>query len=111
MQGKENSAPRIELEMTLLSWRNSFTCDILAEKGTAQIESLCKWGPSTFTQRTRLLQSGRPSEVSETLVQADPTWALEYEHFKALCAQNTKTDLMADKWLYATLGQLGQKIA
>ena len=109
--GSENSAPRIELEMTLLSWRNRFTCDILAEKGAAQIESLCKWGPSTFTQRTRLLPSGRPPEVSETLVQADPTWALEYEHFKALCVQNAKTDLMADRWLYATLGRLGQKIA
>ncbi len=35
--------------MTLLMWRNHFTCDILAENGSAHIESLCKWGPSTFT--------------------------------------------------------------
>ena len=26
---------RIELEMTMLMWKNHFTCDILAEKGTA----------------------------------------------------------------------------
>jgi hypothetical protein len=38
--------PRIELEMTLLMWRNHFTCDILAESGSAHIQSLCKWGPS-----------------------------------------------------------------
>ena len=38
--------------MTLLSWRNHFTCDIFAENGSAHIESLCKWGPSTFTLRT-----------------------------------------------------------
>ena len=26
-------------------WRNHFTCDVLAENGSAHIESLCKWGP------------------------------------------------------------------
>ena len=75
-------APALELEMTLLSWRNHFTCDVLAENGSAHIESLCKWGPSTFTHRTRVLPSGRPPEESMTLVQDDPTWALEYAHFK-----------------------------
>ena len=54
--------PRLELEMTLLSWRNHFTCDVLAENGAAHIRSLCKWGPSTFTHRTRVLPSGRPPE-------------------------------------------------
>src|SRR5438094_1195787 len=78
-------APVLELEVTLLSWRNHFTCDVYGEQGSAHITSLCKWGPSTFTLRTRVLPSGRPPEESITLVQADPTWALEYEHFKALC--------------------------
>ena len=44
----EKNLPRIELEMTLCMWKNHFTCDILAENGTAHIESLCKWGPTTF---------------------------------------------------------------
>jgi len=79
--------PSIELEMTLLSWRNHFTCDIFAEKGSAHIASLCKWGPSTFTIRGRVLPSGRPSEDSVTLTQPDPTWAIEYDHFKALIAK------------------------
>ena len=73
------SSPTLELEMTLLNWRNHFTCDIFAEKGTAHIESLCKWGPTTFTHRTRVLPSGRPPEAAVTLTQEDPTWALEYE--------------------------------
>ncbi len=60
--------PRIELEMTLLMWRNHFTCDVLAENGTAHITSLCKWGPSSFIHRTRVLPSGRPPESSVTLV-------------------------------------------
>src|SRR5262249_46389432 len=60
--GNEQGPCRFELEMTLLSWRNHFTCDILAENGSAHIESLCKWGPSTFTHRKRIRPSGRPPE-------------------------------------------------
>ncbi|AXK79042.1 gfo/Idh/MocA family oxidoreductase [Pseudolabrys taiwanensis] len=102
----ESSKPKLEFEMTLLSWRNHFTCDILAEKGTAHIESLCKWGPSTFTKRTRILPSGRPPEEAITLVQDDPTWALEYDHFKRLVADQAPTDLANDRWLLRVLGRL-----
>ncbi|HEY4256787.1 MAG TPA: Gfo/Idh/MocA family oxidoreductase [Candidatus Udaeobacter sp.] len=102
----ESTQPKLELEMTLLSWRNHFTCDIFAEKGTAHIESLCKWGPSTFSHRTRILPSGRPPEESITLVQDDPTWALEYEHFKSLVAKGAPTDLTNDRWLLRVLGRL-----
>jgi predicted dehydrogenase len=102
----ETSKPRLEFEMTLLSWRNHFTCDVLAEKGTAHIESLCKWGPTTFTKRTRILPSGRPPEEAVTLVQDDPTWALEYDHFKRLVADRVPTDLANDRWLLRVLGRL-----
>ena len=81
------SAPELELEMTLLSWRNHFTCDVFAENSSAHIHSLCKWGPSVFTHRRRMLPSGRPDEEAVTLVQPDPTWEAEYAHFKALCAE------------------------
>lgn len=101
-----DGAPKLEFEMTLLSWRNHFTCDVLAEKGTAHIESLCKWGPTTFTHRTRILPSGRPPETAITLVQDDPTWAIEYDHFKGLVAQGVATDLANDRWLLRVLGKL-----
>jgi hypothetical protein len=91
-------------------WRNYFTCDILAEKGTAHIESLCKWGPSTFTHRKRILPSGRPTEYSETLVQEDPTWASEYVHFKQLINNGTPTDLSTDYWLQKNLRSMGETI-
>jgi scyllo-inositol 2-dehydrogenase (NADP+) len=104
----ERGAMRIELEMTLLMWRNHFTCDILAENGTAHISSLCKWGPATFTHRRRVLPSGRPPEQSITLVQDDPTWALEYGHFTALCNGSAETDLSNDLWLQRTLGRVSQ---
>lgn len=103
------SRPRIELEMTLLMWRNHFTCDILAEHGTAHIESLCKWGPARFTLRRRVLPSGRPPEDAVTLVQDDPTWALEYAHFKHLCETRATTDLSNDLWLQRALHWLGQE--
>ena len=102
--------PRLEFEMTLLSWRNHFTCDILAEKGSAHIESLCKWGPSTFVHRQRVLPSGRPIETVATVPEGDPTWALEYAHFKDLCRNRAATDLRHDIWLQRTLRRLSREI-
>jgi scyllo-inositol 2-dehydrogenase (NADP+) len=104
--GSETTRPRLELEMTLLMWRNHFTCDVLAEKGSAHIASLCKWGPTTFTTRRRVLPSGRPHEDVVTLEQEDPTWALEYAHFKALCKSGARTDLSTDLWLQRCLRRL-----
>ena len=107
--GTGTGKPQLEFEMTLLSWRNDFTCDVYAEKGSAHIRSLCKWGPSTFTLRTRVLPSGRPPEEAVTLVQADPTWDLEYAHFKSLCESIATTDLGRDLWLQRMLRRLGDE--
>jgi scyllo-inositol 2-dehydrogenase (NADP+) len=104
------STPRLEFEMTLLSWRNHFTCDVFAENGSAHINSLCKWGPSEFIHRLRVLPSGRPPEQAVTLVQDDPTWALEYEHFKGLCDKRQRTDLSNDIWLNRVLRGLGRDV-
>jgi predicted dehydrogenase len=103
----ESMRPRVELEMTLLSWRNDFRCDILAENGSAHISSLCKWGPTRFTHRIRTLPSGRPLEDVQILIREDPTWAAEYGHFKNLCERGAKTDLSNDLWLYRVLSRLG----
>jgi hypothetical protein len=100
--------PQLELEMTLLSWRNHFTCDLFAEKASVHIRSLCKWGPSSFTLRRRLLPSGRPPEDTVTLTQDDPTWELEYAHFKKLCVGRHGTDLSNDIRLNRMLRRLAQ---
>jgi hypothetical protein len=55
-----------------------------------------------FARRRRRLPSGRPDEEAVTLVQPDPTWALEYDHFLALCrggGGNTGNDLVLNRWL------------
>lgn len=100
--------PQLTFEMSLFSWRNHFVCDVVAEKGSAHIESLCKWGPSKFTYRERILPSGRPPEQCVTLVQDDPTWALEYVHFKQLIAVGAKTNLATDLWIQQELNRLAK---
>lgn len=94
--------PVLQFEVTLLSWRNHHYTEVFAEKGSAHISSLCKWGPSTFTVRDRKLPSGRPDEDSVTLVQADPTWAIEYAHFKNLCERG-ESNIGNDIWINDTL--------
>ena len=100
---------RLELEMTLLMWRNHFTCDILAEEGSAHIESLCKWGPSKFTKRMRIKPSGRPTEEVLTLVQEDPTWEAEYVFFKNLCRSSAGSSFDNDIWLNSTIVKLSNQ--
>ncbi len=99
--------PRIELEMTLLSWRNHFTADVFAENGSAHIASLCKWGPSSLTLRRRVLPAGRPPEETTTLVEDDPTWTREYAWFKERIRAGAETDLSGDLALNRTLRALG----
>ena len=95
----------IDCEMTMLSWRNTFHADVYAELGSAHIECLCKWGPSTLTVRGRVFPSGRPDEESKTLVCPDPTWKIEYDHFKKLC-QAPCTNVQNDIWIQARLNEL-----
>jgi predicted dehydrogenase len=96
--GFRGNSPELDFEMTLLSWRNTFRCDVLAEKGSAHIDCLCKWGPSTFTLRKRILPSGRPEEESDTLNCPDPTWKDEYAHFLGLCS-SPSTNIDNDIWI------------
>ena len=103
-----NGSPVLQLEIMLLNWRNHFYADVFAEKGSAHIQSLCKWGPSMFTLRDRKLPSGRPDEESITLVQPDPTWELEYQHFKQLCARR-ESNIDNDIWINDVLNDLSRR--
>lgn len=99
--------PFLELEATFLSWRNTFTVDILGELGSAHLNGLCKWGPSTLTVRKRVFPSGVPQEDVQTVSCPDPTWALEYRHFQQLC-QVGGTNIEKDQWLNSILGDLAR---
>jgi len=100
--------PVLDYEMTMLSWRNTFRFDLFAENGSVHIDCLCKWGTSTYIERHRVLPSGRPQETVETLPPGDPTWELEYAHFKKLC-QNPANNIANDIWIDAMLAELGKQ--
>lgn len=97
--------PVLQCEMTLLSWRNHFTLDVVGELGSAHVQGLCKWGPNTLTIRRRQLPSGKPREEVRGLEQPDPTWELEYAHFKELCAIGAN-NLANDLWINVSLQSL-----
>ena len=101
--------PALDFEVTLLSWRNSFRADVIGELGSAHIDTLCKWGPSVFTFRSRVLPSGRPEEEAHTLLCADPTWQREYEHFKRLCS-HPETNIDTDIWINSVLHDLAAQV-
>lgn len=103
--GYSKTKPVLEMEATLLSWRNSFSLDLIGELGSAHIDCLCKWGPSTLSIRKRIFPSGRPEEKVETLTQSDPTWQLEWHHFLE-CCRTGATNLENDLWLHEHLGDL-----
>lgn len=98
----------VEMEMSLLSWRNHFVAEVVGERGSVHIASLCKWGPSTYTKYARILPSGRPTEESVTLVQPDPTWEREYAYFRNLCAGHGRGNLDKDRILGEALTTLSR---
>ena len=100
-----NGCPAVQLEASYLSWRNTFTADVYGELGSAHINSLCKWGPSTLTVRRRVFPSGVPHEEVHTLECSDPTWGNEYEYFKGLC-MNGGTNLNNDRWINSILEEI-----
>jgi hypothetical protein len=57
-----------------------------------------------------VLPSGVPPAESVTLARDDPTWALEYEHFKELVASRERTDMSGDIWLHRVLTHLSAAV-
>jgi predicted dehydrogenase len=106
--GTRGGNPVLEMEATLLSWRNTFALDLFGEHGSAHVHGLCKWGPSSLAVRTRVLPSGRPTEEVHTIEMPDPTWAAEYAHFQRLCGTGG-TNLENDVWIDATLKALARQ--
>ena len=100
-----NGRPAVQLEATYLSWRNTFSIDVLGEMGSAHVSGLCKWGPSNLTLRRRVYPSGIPHEEIQTVDSPDPTWELEYQHFKELC-RTGGTNVENDRWINSALEEI-----
>ena len=100
----------VDFEMSMLSWRNTFKCDIIGEKGSIHVDSLCKWGPSRFLYRKRKIPSGRPEERQDIIIKNDPTWLEEYLYFKELCKKKVNTDLSKDFKIETILNKITMNI-
>jgi len=103
------SSPSMIFEASLISWRNTFRFEVIGERGSAHVDGLCKWGPSTLTIRERVLPSGLPKEGVQILEGPDRTWAMEYDHFKRLC-RTGGTTLENDGWIHRVLQELAQGV-
>lgn len=97
--------PAITIEVGLLSWKNTFTIDVIGSRGSAHLEKLCKWGPSTLTVRQRIYPSGTPLEVVESIKRSDPTWAFEYRYFQCLCRAR-HINFSNDRWISSVMAKL-----
>ena len=85
----EMNGIKIELEMTLCMWKNTFTCDLIGNKGSAHLNSLCKWSKSSFLIRKRKFPSGKPLEKIKFFKRGDPTWKKENIYFKKILRNKT----------------------
>jgi predicted dehydrogenase len=103
-----DGTPALQYEMSLLSWRNTFTVDVIGAQGSVHVHGLCKWGPSSLTVRRRILPSGRPTEEVSTVERPDPTWEAEYRDFQTVCAA-AWTSLDRDVWINGVLRDLGRQ--
>ncbi len=99
------SRPRYEFTVSLVSWCNTFSIDVFGSSGSAHVQGLCKWGPSTLTLRRRVWPSGRPPAEMTVIERPDPTWALEYDCFKELC-ESGGTTLEKDRWIASVFSKL-----
>ena len=93
-------------EISLCSWRNHLICDVVGEKGSAHIMSLCKWDKTDFIIRKRKFPSGKPFEIKKSIKIQDPTWLSELNHFKKLVRSKAKIDLQRDIWINEILSKL-----
>lgn len=77
----------IEISGSYQNWKNRFFLEIVGSDGSIEMNGLCKWGPSELSIRNRVRPSGIPDISNKIINLEDPTWRLEYEHFKKLCLQ------------------------
>lgn len=99
----EMSGIQFNLEMSLCSWKNTFTCDIVGSNGSLHLNGLRKWGQSVLIHRTRKLPSGVPNETEHVEIKGDPTWEAEYNFFLNQINSRQKTSLKKDEWISKNL--------
>jgi len=94
---------RLVLEMSYLSWKNTFSIDLLGELGSLHVWGLPKWGAAQFVERRRVLPSGAPIEtVQSAQPGVDVTWERDLAQFEAHVGRG-ETSFDNDYWISSTL--------
>lgn len=109
--GSTVHSPDLLLEMSLLSWRNTFHADLIGKEGSIHIRSLCKWSDSELLVRRRSRPSGIPTEERSTAPLGDPTWKREYEAFVHACQIGNQTSLRRDAKIAKALERMRLQIS
>jgi predicted dehydrogenase len=109
--GSTVQRPDLLLEMSLLSWRNSFHADLIGSEGSIHIRSLCKWSESELLVRRRTRPSGTPTEERSVAPQGDPTWQREYEAFVHACEAGNQTSLRRDAKIAKALERMRLQVS
>ncbi len=94
--------PRLVLEASFLSWRNTFAIELFGDRASLHLSGLPKWGPSELAIRERVFPSGVPRERRETAEPPDRTWARDLAHFETLVGQGS-TSIEQDWWISQTI--------
>tara|TARA_B100001250_G_C19815668_1_gene798191 strand:+ start:1518 stop:2420 length:903 start_codon:yes stop_codon:yes gene_type:complete len=94
------------IEGSYCMWKNSFTCEIVGEKGSIHMNDFCKWGTSLLEIRKRVLPSGRPKIKKYIEKKPDPTWLKEHNFFLNCINKKTKVDLHRDHLISKIINEL-----
>lgn len=100
----------VNMEMTYLSWKNTFELEIYGDEGTIKINSLCKWSESILYLSKRVHPSGIPEQTQTVASKGDTTWALEIDNFFENIKNSTPTDLSRDSQIQSMLISSGLEI-
>src|SRR5207302_10180097 len=99
----ESADMNLLLEMSFLSWKNTFAIDLFGSAGSLHVQGLPKWGPSELVIRERVRPSGVPRERRGPLPGgADVTWQRDLQHFEGLVS-GAVTSMENDWWVSRTL--------
>ena len=98
------------MEASYCTWKNKFYCEIIGEKGSLHLNSLCKWGTTTFKYRKRVLPSGIPLERVYFANKKDPTWKHEHTFFKNLILRKKNNNLERDFWINRNILKIKEMI-
>jgi scyllo-inositol 2-dehydrogenase (NADP+) len=98
----------VMLEVSFVSWKNTFSVDVVGEHGSLHLAGLAKWGPAELVARRRVFPSGPPLEEREHDDSGvDTTWERDLRHFEDISAAG-RTSLDNDWWISSTLRALAE---